>query len=45
VHKVRESLRRTVSPFSLDVKGGEMKDILPSMPKGDIVGDMAITED
>jgi hypothetical protein len=22
-----------------------MKDILPSMPKGEIVGDMAITED
>ena len=29
-------------PF--DVKGGEMKDILPSMPKGEIVGNMATTE-
>jgi hypothetical protein len=49
VHKVRGSLRRTVQPFALDVKGGEMKDILPyilpSMPKGEIVGDMAKTED
>ena len=30
--------------FVLDVKGGAMKDILPSMSKGEIVGKMATTE-
>ena len=31
----------SLTTLSLDVKGGEMKTILPSMPKGDIVGNMA----
>jgi hypothetical protein len=31
-----------IQPFSLDVKGGEMKIILPSMPKGEIIGNMEI---
>ena len=29
-------------PFSLDVKGGEMEIVLPSMPKGKIVGNMVV---
>ena len=33
-----------ISIFDIDVKGGEINDILPSMPKGEIVGKMAITE-
>ena len=33
-----------ISIFDIDVKGGEMKDILPSMPKGEIVGKMAVAE-
>ena len=33
-----------ISIFDIDVKGGEIHDILPSMPKGEIVGNMAITE-
>ena len=32
-------------PFALDVKGGEMEMVLPSMPKGEIVGNMAKDED
>jgi len=32
-------------PFALDVKGGEMELVLPSMPKGEIVGNMAKVED
>ena len=28
-------------PFALDVKGGEVDLVLPSMPKGEIVGIMA----
>ena len=33
-----------ISIFDIDVKGGEINDILPSMPKGEIVGNMAIAE-
>jgi len=33
-----------ISIFDIDVKGGEMKDILPSMPKGEIVGNMVVAE-
>ena len=29
-------------PFSLDVKVGEMEIVFPSMPKGEIVGNMAM---
>ena len=29
-------------PFALDVKGGEMEIVFPSMPKGDIVGNMVV---
>ena len=29
-------------PFSLDVKRGERKIVLPSMPKGEIVGNMLL---
>ena len=34
-----------IQPFALDVKGGEMKVILPSMPKGAIVGNMEVADD
>ena len=33
-----------ISIFDIDVKGGEIHDILPSMPKGEIVGNMEIAE-
>ena len=33
-----------ISIFDIDVKVGEIHDILPSMPKGEIVGKMAITK-
>ena len=33
-----------ISIFDIDVKGEEIHDIFPSMPKGEIVGNMAITE-
>ena len=38
----RSKLGGVFQPFSLDVKGGEMKIVLPSMPKGEIVGNMAL---
>ena len=31
-----------IQPFSLDVKGEEMKIVLQSMPKGEIVGNMEL---
>ena len=34
-------VRGAIQPFALDVKGGEMKVVFPSMPKGEIVGNMA----
>ena len=44
VHKVRGSLRRQFNPFPLMSKGEKWKTILPSMPKGEIVGNMTIAE-
>ena len=45
MHSERGSLRHAeISISDIDVKGGEINDILPSMPKGEIVGNMAITE-
>ena len=32
--------RVVIQPFFLDVKGGEIEVVLPSMPKGEIIGNM-----
>ena len=46
MHSERGSPRQDeISIFDIDVKGGEINDILPSMPKGEIVGNMAISRD
>ena len=35
-------VRGVIQPFSLDVNGGEMKIVFPSMPKGAIASNMAL---